>query len=182
MTTTRPTTRNYATPSIVLHWLTVLLIIAVYALIEFRGIFPKGTPERDMMKAWHMTLGMTVFALTWLRLLFNAVNKRPPITPTPPQWQRTLTQIAHGLLLAFLVFLPFSGWLMVSAFGKPVPFWGLELPALIDPMREVGKNIEELHEAIAKAGYALIGLHAVAALWHHHVMKDDTLKRMVGRN
>lgn len=172
------TPRRYSTPVIAIHWLTVLLVIAVYCLMEFKGIYAKGSPEREAMKAWHFTLGMTVFALTWLRLLFRARSKTPPITPPIPQWQRTLSMLTHGLLLAMLIMLPITGWMMVNAFGNAVPFWGMELPQLAMPDREAGLRLKDLHETVASFGYLLIGLHAVAGLYHHYVMKDDTLQRM----
>lgn len=169
---------RYSTPVIAMHWLTVLLVIAVYCLMEFKGIYPKDSPEREAMKMWHFTLGMTVFALTWLRLLLRARSKTPPITPPIPQWQRPLSMLTHGLLLAMLMFLPLTGWMMVNAFGNNVPFWGMELPPLAVADRAAGLRMKELHETIASLGYLLIGLHAIAALYHHHVMKDDTLQRM----
>jgi len=70
---------------------------------------------------------------------------------------------------------------MLSAAGKPIPFFGLELPALVAPDKALASQVKELHETIGKVGYVLIGLHAVAALFHHHVMKDDTLTRMLPR-
>lgn len=170
---------RYSRSVIALHWLTVLLLVAVFALIEFKGIYPKGSPERDAMKAWHFTLGMTVFVLTWLRLIFRAVTRTPPITPAIPAWQRMLSQATHGLLYAMMVLLPFSGWIMVSAAGGTVWFWATDLPALIAQNKETAHNIKEVHEAIGNIGLALIGLHAVAAIYHHHFMKDDTLTRML---
>ena len=77
-----------------------------------------------------------------------------------------------------LMFLPLTGWMMVNAFGNNVPFWGMELPPLAVADRAAGLRMKELHETIASLGYLLIGLHAIAALYHHHVMKDDTLQRM----
>ncbi|MNP75825.1 hypothetical protein D3C76_1729480 [compost metagenome] len=74
---------------------------------------------------------------------------------------------------------PLAGWLILSAAGKPIPFFGLELPALIGPDKELAGQIKELHELAGTAGYWLIGLHAVAALFHHYVSRDNTLVRML---
>jgi cytochrome b561 len=71
------------------------------------------------------------------------------------------------------------GWLVLSAAGKPIPFFGLELPALIAPNEELAKELKELHETVGTLGYWLIGLHAVAALFHHYVLKDNTLLSML---
>lgn len=75
--------------------------------------------------------------------------------------------------------LPFAGWLILSAAGKPIPFFGLELPPLIDKNPDLAGQIKEVHETVAVLGYWLIGLHAVAALFHHFISKDDTVRRML---
>ncbi|MFD2378578.1 cytochrome b [Ottowia pentelensis] len=85
----------------------------------------------------------------------------------------------HWALYGFLIVMPLLGWLTLSAKGQPIPFFGLELPALMGPDRATAKNLEGIHELIGNLGFFLIGLHAVAALWHHYFMRDDTLERML---
>jgi cytochrome b561 len=75
--------------------------------------------------------------------------------------------------------MPLLGWLMMSAKGKAVPFFGLQLPALIAPDKALAHNFEDIHEAVGVIGYYLIGLHAGAALFHHYLMRDNTLRRML---
>lgn len=58
-------------------------------------------------------------------------------------------------------------------------FFGLHLPALLEPNQDLAHNIKEIHETIGVFGYCLIGLHAAAAIFHHHFMRDDTLMRML---
>ncbi|MCC7464406.1 MAG: cytochrome b [Gammaproteobacteria bacterium] len=170
---------RYSQLSISAHWLTFLLLIAVYALIELRGIYPKGSDPREAMKAWHNTLGLVVFLLLFIRLAARVARPAPPITPTPPAWQATLSRLVLAALYLFLLVMPVLGWLMLSAQGKPIPFFGLELPALIAPDEGLGKNLEEIHESIGTIGYFLVGLHAVAALYHHYFVRDDALRRML---
>lgn len=169
---------RYSVPTIALHWLTFLLIIAVYVTMEFRGSFERGSPERDLMKMMHYMLGLTVLGLTVLRLWFRSRQSYPAIEPAPPAWQHKLAALVHLGLYALLIGLPLVGWLILSAEGKAIPFWGLELPALIAPNDELADTFEELHEWLANAGYALIGIHALAAIYHHHIVKDNTLLRM----
>ncbi|HLY96193.1 MAG TPA: cytochrome b/b6 domain-containing protein, partial [Sideroxyarcus sp.] len=71
------------------------------------------------------------------------------------------------------------GWLLLSATGKPVPFFGLELPALIGENKDLAKTLKDIHEFVGTAGYYLIGLHAAAALYHHYIVRDNTLLRML---
>lgn len=162
-----------------LHWLSVLLIMAIYASIEFRGIFEKGTVERDLMKEVHFVLGLTVWVLTLVRLVVRRLSVVPPIEPMPSTLVLRLSVLAHLALYGFLLLMPLLGWLVLSAGDKVIPFWGFELPALVSPDPDLAGSLKEIHELTGYVGYALIGLHALAALMHHYVTKDNTLKRML---
>jgi cytochrome b561 len=78
-----------------------------------------------------------------------------------------------------MIAMPLLGWLALSAKGAPVSLFGLPLPALIGPSKALARNMKQIHETIATAGYFLIGLHAAAALFHHYVVHDNTLVRML---
>jgi cytochrome b561 len=80
-----------------------------------------------------------------------------------------------------MTLMPILGWVILSAEGDPIPFWGLELPPLTAPDKALAEEVEELHETIGNIGYFLIGGHAAAALLHHYVIKDNTLVRMLPR-
>jgi cytochrome b561 len=170
---------RYNKISMILHWLMVLLLIAVYATIELREIFPKGSDPRKAMKMWHFMLGLTVLAFAITRLVVRLKTTRPAIYPTPAQWQETLAKIMHVVLYALMICMPIAGWVILSAEGNTIPFFGLELPPLIGKDKEFAKVIEEIHATAGTVGYYLIGLHALAGLYHHYFMKDNTLKRML---
>ena len=173
------TAARYSNLSIGLHWLMLLLIATVYACIELRGIFPKGSEAREAMKTWHFMLGMSVFVLVWVRIIARVVTPAPAITPTPASWQMLAAKIMHIALYGLMIGMPLAGWLMMSAAGKPVPFFGLELPALLDVNKHLSGQIHEIHETVGELGYYLIGLHATAALVHHYFNRDNTLLRML---
>ncbi|MEK1943027.1 MAG: cytochrome b [Pseudomonas sp.] len=175
------TESRYGSASITLHWLMVILLAAVYACIELRGLFPKDSVERDLMKQLHFMLGLSVFVLVWLRLFLRATSPTPRIEPTPPAWQMLPAKLMHLALYLLMIGLPFAGWLILSAAGKPVPFFGLELPPLVDKNPDLAKQIKEWHELGGSVGYWLIGLHAVAGIAHHYVIRDNTLLRMLPR-
>ena len=175
----RNSTERYGSLSIGLHWFMLLLLVAVYACIELRGFFPKGSEPREALKTWHYMLGLSVFVLVWLRLLSNMTGHFPRIEPEPPRWQKLSARLMHVALYALMIFMPLAGWLMLSAEGKPIPFFGLHLPALISESKNVAKLIKEIHVTAGTVGYFLIGLHALAALFHHYVMRDNTLRRML---
>lgn len=170
---------RYSPLNIALHWLMLLLIAAVYACIELKGNFPKGSDIREGLKYWHFVLGLSIFALVWLRLLGRLIGKTPVIQPAPPSWQKGLSHLMHLALYVLMIGMPLVGWLILNAEGKPAPFFGLELPMLVAKNPGLAESLEELHEFGGQAGYFLIGLHAVAGLLHHYVIRDNTLSRML---
>ena len=170
---------RYSTMSIALHWLMVVLLAVVYACIEFRGIFPKGSGGRALIVEMHFMLGLTVFVLVWLRLFARSLGVAPKIVPAPPQWQALLATLMHIALYALMIGMPIAGWLIVSAQGHSVMFYGIELPPLIGENKDLSKQIKEWHELGGAIGYWLIGLHALAGLYHHYFMRDNTVLRML---
>ncbi|HEX7382513.1 MAG TPA: cytochrome b [Nevskiaceae bacterium] len=173
-----PATR-YHVLSIAAHWLTLALLAATYALIELRGIFPKGTPLHDGMKTWHFMLGLTVLLIVVGRIALRLLFRAPAIAPEPPAWMQALARLMHLALYAFLIVMPVLGWLTLSAKGRVIPWFGLALPPLIAPNPGLAKSLEGVHEWIGSLGYWLIGLHAAAALFHHYVLRDTTLVQML---
>ena len=170
---------RYGSLNITLHWLMFVLMVAVYAFIDLREIFPKGSDPREAMKALHFMLGLTILLLVLPRILSRLIGSVPKIVPESPAWQHSAARIAHLALYSFMLIMPILGWLMLSAAGKPIPFFGLELPALIGEDKELAKFIKEIHETVGEIGYFLIGLHALAALFHHFFQRDTTLVNML---
>lgn len=173
------TSNRYRPISMAMHWMMFLLMVAVYACIELREIYPKGSDLREALKMWHFMLGLCVGILVWVRLFFMVTGAKPPIVPMPPRWQYLLSKAVHGALYLLMIALPILGWCMLSAAGKPIPFFGLELPALINENKELSKSIKEIHATAGTVGYYIIGLHAVAGLFHHYFLRDNTLIRML---
>jgi superoxide oxidase len=89
-----------------------------------------------------------------------------------------MASLGHLALYALMLVMPVMGWLALSAAGKPIPFFGLEMPPLMAPNKTWAHDIKELHETVGVAGYWLIGIHVAAALGHHYVLKDGLLSRM----
>lgn len=173
-----PHRARYRPSLIALHWITFLLLIAVYATMELRGMFPRGSAPRELMKTAHYFLGMSVLVLTAIRLLVRMVSTTPPIQPPPPAWQNLLAKLTALALYGLMLSMPILGYLLLNAEGHAPSIAGLSLPLLIGKQAGLAETLEELHESIAVFGYALVGLHALAAIYHHHVRHDDTLRRM----
>jgi superoxide oxidase len=175
----RNSAARYGSLSVALHWLMLVLIVAVFACIELREIYPKGSDPREALKSWHFMLGLLVFVLIWLRIAVHLAGPTPRIEPPPVTWQQWSAKLMHFALYVLMVGMPITGWLILSGEGKPVPFFGLHLPALISEKRDLAKSIEEIHETAGTVMYWLIGLHAAAALFHHYLVKDNPLTRML---
>lgn len=175
-----PASHNrFSSVSIALHWVMVVLIAAGYAAILLRENFPKGTDLREGLKTWHFMIGLTILLLVIIRVIVRLTSRKPPVTPEPPAWQRRLGNMVHVALYAFMLGMPLAGWVILSAAGKTIPFYGLELPALVGQSKALAGQVKEWHETAGTIGYYLIGLHAAAALFHHYIAKDDTLRRML---
>ncbi|WP_417591423.1 cytochrome b [Parasphingorhabdus sp.] len=173
------TPARYSSFSIFLHWAMLLLITAVYSAILLRENFPKGSDFREGLKSWHFMLGLCVLLLVIIRIVTRLVTAKPPIKPEPPAWQMLFAKVTHLALYTFMLAMPVAGWLILSAADKSIPFFGLELPALVAPDKALAGQVKEWHETFGTVGYFLIGLHALAALFHHYVVKDNTLRRML---
>jgi cytochrome b561 len=169
-----PAAARYRSGLIVLHWLMLILLACSYASMEFRGLFPRGA-ERDAIKALHYSLGFLVFILVAARIALRVTGDVRPVTPPLPAWQKLGATALHVALYVFMVVMPILGWAILSAKGQPASFFGIVLPPIVSPDRELGYWFVDFHEWIGKAGYALIGLHAAAGLVHHLVRRDDAL-------
>ena len=177
--TFKPSNGRYHLASVSLHWLMLLLFIAVYASIELRVLFEKGTMARDAMKSLHFTLGFLVFALVLLRIAMRIKHPAPAALTTLAPWQSITAKFVHLALYAIMIGMPLAGWLLLSAAGKPIPFLGLDLPPLIAKNKDLADQIKQVHEFVGTIGYWLIGGHAAASLFHHYVQRDATLQRML---
>ena len=176
------TTDRYGAPMIGLHWLTLLLVIAVYVCINVADIYPKGSDLRALWKWWHYIAGLAVLALVAIRLFVRlGSGPDPHVEPQMPRWQRRLADVAHVALYVFMFVMPLLGWLALSADGKPVLIAGFHLPMLMSENKPLAHSLEEIHETLGTVGYFLIGLHAAAALLHHYVVRDNALRRMLPR-
>lgn len=156
--------------------LVMLLLAVVYALIELREFYPRGSEIRETFKAWHFTMGLLVFGLVWIRLVARLRTSRPPQPRSAADW---LAAAMHLALYVLMVLMPVIGWMVLSASGKPIPFFAIDLPALIPKNKALGEQLKEVHELVGVAGYWLVGLHASAALFRHYLLKDGTLRRML---
>jgi cytochrome b561 len=167
-------------PAITLHWVVALAVIGNFVFGLWMGDLPR--PERQYWYGIHASIGITLLVILLARIVWALLNPVPtPVAGTPP-WQHTAARLTHlslyGLTLATVLF----GWFLAGVRRVPIvpeAFGIVPLPSpLVIPAAK--DFFEEAHEITA---YALIGLaaaHMLAALWHHYVLGNETLRRMLG--
>ncbi|MFN3376910.1 MAG: cytochrome b [Burkholderiaceae bacterium] len=184
----RPTTPSHSAPrysgtAIALHWVLGLALIGLIGM----GLYMTGlpfSPQRLKLYNWHKWAGMTVLALSALRLLWRLTH-RPPALPSAiaqamPRWQSVAHHATHvGLYLLFFT-VPLLGWAYSSAAGFPVVLFGaLPLPDLVAANPDLAETLKPLHKFSAYAMAALILLHVAGALKHQWIDRDGLLQRML---
>lgn len=171
-------TPRYRWPTIGLHWLTLLLIVAAYILATLLEDM-KLSPLKLQLYAWHKWVGMSVLFLLPLRLLMrrlDPLDHRAELTGLEVK----MSAAVHGMLYLSLLCVPLFGWLHSSAAGFSVVWFGvLPLPDLVGKDKALAEIFEELHEGSVNLLIVLVLLHAAAALYHHHIRRDGVLARMV---
>jgi cytochrome b561 len=129
---------------------------------------------------YHKQLGMFALALVLLRLGWRVGHALPALVETLPDWQQVIARAVHLCLYALMLALPVTGWLMSSAAGFPVSFLGwFDLPDLVSQSDYLFRGFAGVHKWSSYALIALTVMHAGAALAHHFMFKDDTLKKML---
>jgi cytochrome b561 len=161
-----------------LHWLMAVLILGLLALGLYMHDLPLS-PQKLQLYSWHKWAGVTVFLLVWLRLAWRVTNRPPALSEAMSPPMRLAAHAGHAALYGLMIVIPLSGWLMSSAKGVQTVWFGvLPIPDLLGRDKELGNLLKEAHEALNWLLMLTLGGHLTAALWHHFVLKDDTLRRM----
>lgn len=177
----RNTTERWGGVSQSLHWLVAVLIVVIAVIGLTMGDLP-NSPRKVSVYAVHKSLGLTVLALAAVRLAWRLYAGAPRHLPGTPTWQRWLASSTHAALYALMFAMPLSGWLLNSAAGYPLQWFKLfNLPALAGEDAGLRELAGELHEAGFWLLLVLVLAHAGAALFHHVIQRDDTLRRMLPR-
>jgi cytochrome b561 len=176
-----PARSRYAAARRALHWGILLLLVLAFVFVEGRENFERGTPARLAMLQAHFWVGLGILALLLPRLLLAVSAPAPPVSPPLPAWQAVTAKAIHLLLYVMLVVQPLLGLMTAWTDDKAVliPFTQIALPALMASNAELAHRLEDLHELVGSAFYWVVGLHVLAALYHHWVRRDDTLQRML---
>ena len=181
MTRLRNTEQRYGAVAIGLHWLMAALLITLLVMGLYMASLPDvGFDTRKIaLILYHKQLGLLALALAALRLAWRVGNALPSLVETLPDWQKVIARVVHLCFYALMLALPITGWLMSSAAGIAVSLFGLfDLPDLIARDEYLFQAFIQIHKWLGYGLIACIVIHAAAALRHHFLFKDETLKKM----
>ena len=168
---------RYTLAAIAIHWLTAILVVALFALGWYMVDLPKG-PARARMFALHKSLGLTVLWLLGLRLVWRRGHPPPALPASMARWQRRLAHGVQHLLYVLLAMQPLSGYLSSSFSGHDTAYFGLPLPSWGHHDARLNAFFTEVHAACAIALLAAVAVHLAGALSHARVGGENVLRRM----
>lgn len=169
----------YTRIAIALHWLVALGIFCAFPLGMYMHELPLS-PTKLQLYSYHKWIGISVLLLVGIRLAWRITHRPPPQLPGMPRWQEIAAHGAHHSLYLLMLAVPLSGWLMSSALGFSVVWFGvIPLPDLIGKDKALGESLKEIHEVLNFTMLGLILVHAAAAIKHHVLDGDATLTRML---
>lgn len=175
----RSNNTEYTHTAIGLHWIIALLIFATFGLGWFMSDLPFSVAKINYIN-WHKWMGVTVFLLAVIRLLWRFLHTPPALANSIPKWQQLAAHAVHWGLYILIFAIPLSGYFYSMAAGFPVVYLKLvPLPVLIQPNPELAHTLKEVHELLNYSLVVLLLAHVGAALKHHVIDKDGTLARML---
>ena len=161
-----------------LHWLIVALLMLQYVVAWSMEIEGGDAPVGNPMHNLHVSLGITIFALALLRLIWRQTHPVPDY-PELPKWQHYAARITYTLLYLLIVVMPVFG--MIAASGESVPFELYDiLPLHLPPLPKALIALsEEAHEVSGAVLLGVITLHVAGALYHFAIKGDTVMQRML---
>ncbi len=169
---------HYTRTAITLHWLIAGLIFATLFL-GWTMTEMSISPQKLKNYNYHKWLGVTILALSLLRLVWRLTHRAPPL-PKMPRWQQFAAKGGHGLLYILMIAMPLTGWIYSNYSGYPVVYLGkIPLPVLVDRDKEMAAAWVQVHGNLAILLAVVVGGHVLAALQHQFIVKDGTMRRML---
>jgi len=173
----RSTSTHYGSVAVTLHWASALAVTLAFAAgFVVANVAP---PDRQgPILIVHIALGLIVFALTLLRIVWWLVaDRHPPLPTDQPRLQQIAARTVHYALYTLLILMGTSGIMTLVLSGA--------LPTILNrgPLPDFSEVVPRIaHGVMSRILLALFVLHVAAALWHQFVRRDHLLARMgVGR-
>jgi cytochrome b561 len=178
----RNSNTRFGTMAVLMHWLVALTVLGLFTLgwwmtgLDYYDSWYKQAPW------WHKSIGVLLFALVLLRLGWRWWSPPPQPLPTHEPWERVIAQGVHLLLYLLLLLIPLCGYLISTADNRAIEVFGwFSIPATITSITDQADVAGQIHLILASSLIGLALLHALAALKHHFIDRDATLKRIFGR-
>ena len=162
----------------IIHWLTALFVIIAFVLGP-EDVDELDNPSLDLGLQTHETLGLAVFGLTVLRLLWTLFSRRPLAVPMAA-WMRTISKVLQGSLYLLLIAVPLTAIVGTWLEGDALSLLShIIITSPFSTSENLGEFLLELHPTLADTLLILAGIHAAAALFHHFILKDLVLATML---
>ena len=163
-----------------LHWIVALVLIALFALGLWMVDLDYYDPWRKAAPEIHKAVGVLLFSILIARVIWRWISPPPQPLQSQPAWQRRAATTTHALLYLLPFALIGSGYLLSTADGRPVDVFGwFAIPATLHGIDGQEDIAGDVHFALAMTLIAVIVLHIAAAIHHHRVVGDNTLRRML---
>ncbi len=170
---------RYTRTAVALHWLVALAILGAFPLGVYMSELPLS-PRKLQLYSYHKWIGIGALLLALLRILWRTGHPPPPLPDGMPRWQELAAHAAHTGLYLLMLAAPLSGWLMSSALGVSVVWFGaIPLPDLIGKDKALGELLKEVHRTLNFTLLAVALAHVAAAIQHHFFERDEILARML---
>ncbi|HHS99391.1 MAG TPA: cytochrome b [Thiomicrospira sp.] len=174
------TSTSYGVVSRANHWISALLFIGLIALGMYMHELEKS-PEKFELYDLHKSLGIGLFLLMMLRLIWLKISPNPEQI-SKNKFEHILGHAVKGILYLAMIMLPISGWVMSNSGGHEVAFFDFfVLPQIVGENETINAIAKAVHGTAGPLMILVVLLHVAGALKHHFVYKDDTLKRMLGK-
>ena len=171
---------KYSGFAMTLHWLVGIAVIATWRIAEAAEQAPNREARGEIMGN-HFALGVVIFSLVAIRLIWRLTNPPPAQMANHAGWERVLAKATHYAMYTLLLVMPLAGWFAMSSFDSAISVWGLfDVPKLPVPVNEaLGEQIFEVHAIAGTTLLVLIAVHVLATLKHTFIDKDGTIFRML---
>ncbi len=171
--------RIFGLISILFHWITALLVIALFFVGQVMKDLPRG-PEKGELMNLHQSLGMILLALVFLRLFWRISQGFPEPVSALTTLMNKIARIWHWSLMLVVVAVPVFGYLASESGFRGVPFFDFFIfPDVLESNFELRQQFGDIHAGLVKVLVPLVIIHILAAFKHHFWNKDITLKRML---
>jgi cytochrome b561 len=173
--------QRYGMVAQALHWITAVLVVTAFYFGPGGSEDRVYSPARDFDRQLHETLGLCVFVLAVIRVAWRAVASRPEPAPAP-RWMHHAGRLVQAALFLLLFALPATAASGAWLEGHPLTFLaGLTIASPLATSHDTGATIAVIHTWLGDAILWVAGIHALAAIYHHVVMRDGVLVSMLPR-